>query len=408
MSRETKQIIGTITEPHLSARDAIQNFALLKSGFRAFFFCGPVFVVAAILYFILVMSGAVSVFPSAWDIISWHRHEMIFGYAGAIIIGFLFTAVPNWTGHPTPKDTLLGFIVFLWLAGRIVVFTSSYIPLWLVAFIDISFFLVCAAGILPALVKSKNKRNYFFIFLLLLLAIANGITHYYNADVNYNNDFGIRFGLNIVIIIMIILGGRVIPFFTERPLGLTIVRNKYIERLSLAFAILALITDTIGMKGIFPGFLFAIAAVINALRLYKWNSLKTFSIPLLWVLHAGYAWLVAAFALRALYNLGISMPYSIATHAFTTGGIGVLTIGMMARVSLGHSGRILAVGKPMLVSFICINLAAIVRVFGVLLFPNFTMYWLEITSLFWVLAFCIFIWIYTPILVFLNMDSRVG
>ena len=385
-----------------------KDFALFRLGFRPFFLFGAIFSFIALSYFILWISGAVIAWHSAWSAVEWHRHEMLFGYAGAIIAGFLLTAVPNWTGHPTPKGKMLALLVLLWLAGRVMLFFSAHLPDMLVAAVDVSFFLACAAALLPALIKSRNRRNYSFVALLALLALANGMTHWESVDNTNIADMGIRLGLNIIILIMVVIGGRVIPFFTEKPLGISIRRNPMIERLTLSTTIAALILDVVEAQGTVLGIAFMLAAIANGWRLLQWRSMKTLGIPLLWVLHAGYAWLVIGFATRAAYYLGFSVPVTIATHAFTAGGIGVLTLGMMARVSLGHSGRKLAVGKAMVAAFICVNLAAIFRVFGVWAFPNITMHLLECAAALWLLAFGIFIVIYTPILIRTRLDGKDG
>lgn len=388
------------TEPEAADRASF-GIALFRLGFRPFFLFGSLYGVAALAYFILLLSGAAEVLPSAWDAVSWHRHEMLFGYAGAIIAGFLFTAVPNWTGYPTPKGRSLALMVALWLAGRVAVFCSGQFPP-VAAVIDIAFFPACALGILPALLKAKNTRNYFFILLLGLLGLANGMTHVGEADA------GIALGLAIVTLMMVIIGGRVIPFFTERALNIAIFRHLYIERLAPISAAAALASGMVGIPAFLAGLLYLLAAGVNAWRLGGWQSGKTRRTPLLWVLHAGYGWLVIGFAAKGASLLGFNIPSTIATHAFTAGGIGALTLGMMARVSLGHSGRPLAIGKAMTVAFACVHLAALVRVFGVWLMPDLTMRWLEIAAGLWLAGFGIFIVIYAPILLRPRVDGRDG
>lgn len=390
-----------IEEPHAANRIS-SGFALFRLGFRPFFLFGAVFAVVALAYFILLLSGTVEFLPSAWDAVSWHRHEMLFGYAGAIVAGFLFTAVPNWTGHSTPKGTALALVVLLWFAGRVAVFTSSYLPAALVLAVDCSFFLVCAMGIWPALIKSKNQRNYFFVALLALLAFANWLAHGNHANT------GITLGLNIIILMMVVIGGRVIPFFTERPLGITIQRNPRIERFTLISTLIALASEVAAAPAALTGTAFLAAAVANGWRFSQWQSVKTLKVPLLWVLHAGYLWLIVGMAMRAVSLVAQDIPATLATHAFTAGGIGVLTLGMMARVSLGHSGRPLAVGKEMTAAFACINLAALLRVFGVWLVPGLAMRWLEMAAGFWIIAFSIFICIYAPILIRPRIDGKDG
>ena len=398
----------SIEEPQTPQQRGRGEFALFRLGFRPFFLFGPLYSIFALGYFILWVSGVISAWPSAWNALVWHRHEMLFGYAGAIIVGFLFTAVPNWTGHSTPRGLPLAAIVGLWLAGRVALLFSSYLPSNLVAAVDCIFFLVCAAGIAPALIKSKNKRNYFFIALLLGLSAANMLTHTYSDENAGLAALGIRIALAIIVIMMVIVGGRVIPFFTERPLGLNIPRKPLLEKAALLTSIIALGADAAELSSVAAGVACLAAAFVNGWRLSGWQSLRTVKIPLLWVLHLGYGWIVVGFAIKGLELLGVDVPAIAATHAFTAGGIGTLTLGMMARVSLGHSGRPLAVGKAMVVAFAAINLAAFCRVFGIWLFPSLTMRFLESSSILWLIAFGIYVAVYAPILLRPRLDGKVG
>lgn len=397
----------SIEEPSAPQKNK-QAFALFRLGFRPFFLFGSAFSVFALGYFILWMSGAVSAWPSAWDALVWHRHEMLFGYAGAIIAGFLLTAVPNWTGHPTAKGRSLVLLVVIWSVGRLAVLFSAAFPSGLVAAIDASFFAACAVAIAPALIKSKNRKNYFFIALLLGLAIANALTHTYAEESAELAMLGITLALDVIIMIMLIIGGRVIPFFTERPLGITIPRDQRIEKLALATTVLGLVAEALEISHILAGGLLLASAFLNGWRLSTWQSLKTLHVPLLWVLHLGFAWIVIGLALKGLELVGADIPPIIATHAFTAGGVGVLTLGMMARVSLGHTGRPLTVGKAMTSAFVAINLAAFCRVFGVWLLPAHTMRFFEVSAALWLVAFGVFLIKYTPILMRPRLDGKDG
>ncbi|MEK6746150.1 MAG: NnrS family protein [Pseudomonadota bacterium] len=269
-------------------------------------------------------------------------------------------------------------------------------------------FLTCAAGIAPALLKSKNKRNYFFIVLLLGLSIANVLTHTYSEEDAELSALGIRIALAIIIMMIVIIGGRVIPFFTERPLGLSIPRKPPLEKAALLTSIIALGADAAELSSIAAGVACLAAGFVNGWRLSGWQSLRTVKTPLLWVLHLGYGWIVVGFVIKGLELLGVDVPAIAATHAFTAGGIGVLTLGMMARVSLGHSGRPLAVGKAMMMVFAAINLAAFCRVFGIWLFPSLTMRFLEASSALWLIAFAIYVVVYAPILLRPRLDGKDG
>lgn len=383
-------------------------WALFRLGFRPFFLFGATFSVAALGYFILWMSGAVTYWPGAWDALVWHRHEMLFGYAGAIIAGFLLTAVPNWTGHPTARGRSLMVLVAIWVSGRVAVFFSAMLPPLLVAALDVSFFIACAMTITPALVKSKNYRNYFFILLLFGLSSANALTHTYTEESTELATIGLSLALSIIILIMLVIGGRVIPFFTERPLGISIPRYPRIEKLAIGSTILGLLAEATQLSPSLAGALLLASAALNGWRLFTWQSFKTIRVPLLWVLHLGFGWIIVGLAMRGAAMLGANVPSLVATHAFTAGGIGVLTLGMMARVSLGHTGRPLVVGNAMTIAFAAINLAAFCRVFGIWLLPDQMMRFLEVSSALWLLAFTLFIVRYAPILVRPRLDGKDG
>lgn len=389
---------------HISGTPAkAPRMALFRSGFRPFFLLGAVWAMVALAVFILAFSGTMEPPQSAWDVIAWHRHEMLFGFVGAIIAGFLFTAVPNWTGRPTPKGAVLAAIVGLWVAGRVAVTCSAHLSALLVAAVDVSFFLACAAGVAPALIQSKNRRNYVFIVLLALLATANVLTHMENYA-----DMGIRLALAIVTMMMVIIGGRVIPFFTERRLGIAITRNPRIERLTLVATVAALLLDVVAFNDGWTGAAFIAAAVLNGWRWSQWQGMKTLCVPLLWVLHAAYLWLAASFLLRAGALLELGVPLPAATHALTAGAMAGLILGMIARVSLGHSGRPLEIGRAMTAAFLCINATAFIRVFGVWIFPTLTMELLQLAAILWLGAFGMFLTVYTPILLRPRMDRKDG
>lgn len=327
---------------------------------------------------------------------------MLFGFAGAIIAGFLLTAVPNWTAQPTPKGFWLALVFALWLGGRIAVLCSAHLPWMLVSAIDVSFFLVCAAAIAPALFRARNQRNYLFIALLITLALANALTY------SQASRTGIRLALAVITLMLVIIGGRVIPFFTERRLGITISPHIALERWVAATTGLALLLDVFAANKLLLGFSYFAAALCNMARFIRWQRLKTMTVPLLWVLHLGYGWLILSFFLHAGMSMGFSIPPTIATHALTAGAIGTLILGMISRVSLGHTGRPLEVGKIMVIAFATVNIAALCRVFGVWVFPSYTPTMIWISAALWLLTYGSFLWIYTPILIGPRVDGGNG
>lgn len=364
---------------------------LFSLGFRPFFMMAIAFFIFVILYFTFSYAGYLPYNTIRWDLVTWHRHEMIFGYSSAVIAGFLLTAVPNWTGQQTPKDIKLFLMCLLWLAGRVAVFFSAFLPKYIVALIDVPFYLVCALAILPALLKSHNKRNYFFLFLLIAETVANLIMHFGDPIV------GMRMGLNIIVLILLIIGGRVIPFFTENATRVKIYRNPHIEKTAMVCAIIAAIFDVWRVFPLLSATALLVASFANLWRLAQWKTNKTFDNPLLWILHLGYFWLVVGMFLKAIDLFGFDLPFAVANHTYTIGGIVTMTLGMIARVSLGHTGRPLKVNAWIVASFIMVSIAAFARVFVVWIFPQTAIAIYILSALLLSISFIILARYYFPI-----------
>jgi uncharacterized protein involved in response to NO len=210
---------------------------------------------------------------------------------------------------------------------------------------------------------------------------------------------GINLGINLIVLLIAIVGGRVMPFFAERAIsGLKAKRWSIIEALALASLVLLAATEFVYPDPLFLGLLSILAFLTHAMRLSGWYSNRIWSVPILWVLYLGYGWLVLGFALKALVMLGTLSPF-LALHGFTVGGIGVVTLGMMARVALGHTGRAMTAAKPIVIAFVLLNLAALARVLVPIAFPHEYLFFIAASGVLWILAFSIFTYSYTPILV---------
>jgi Uncharacterized protein involved in response to NO len=341
--------------------------------------------------------------------ISWHSHEMIFGYAAGVIAGFLLTAVRNWTGLATATGSSLAVLVALWLLGRILPFFVETIPGWLISVVDLAFLPALTASIAVPLIRHAEKRNLLFLPLMLALFAGNLLVHLeLLGGVPGVARYGIFLGLYLIILLIVIMGGRVIPFFTERALsGVVIKRRPLIEWLAPVTVIAFMLAELLFPNSQVAGVLAGLAAIINAIRVVSWYSHRCWQVPLLWVLHLGYGWIVVGFLLKAAAAFGlIAAQFTI--HAFTVGGIGVLTFGMMARVALGHTARPLRVGSSMAVAFALLNVAAIFR--GLL--PAFLPLWFSqlilLSGLLWIAAFLVFVIVYMPILTQSRIDGQPG
>jgi len=376
-------------------------------GFRPFFLLAGWLAILLMAFWVPVFVGGV-----ASDIyyaqIDWHSHEMIFGYTVAVIAGFLLTAVRNWTNTPTPSGLPLAGMSALWLVARILPILVAIFPRWLIAAADLAFLPTLVTGIAVPLLQNKEKQNLIFLPLLAVLWSADLLVH---ADVlglapNLARK-GVFLGLDVIILVIVIMGGRVIPFFTERALSVVLKRWRIVEWLSPVSVILFLVAELFRPDSITSASLAALAACANGARLAGWYTPRYWRVPLLWVLHLGYGWIVVGFYLKAGTALGL-VPPQFTIHAFTVGGIGVLTLGMMARVSLGHTGRPLKVGAAMTTAFVLINLAAVGRGLLPPFFPQFFSQLIVASGAFWIAAFTIFIIVYTPILIQPRVDGRPG
>lgn len=376
-------------------------------GFRPFFLLAGWLAILLMAFWVPVFVGGVS-FDTYYGQIGWHSHEMIFGYTVAVIAGFLLTAVRNWTNAPTPSGLPLAGMGALWLVARILPILVAIFPRWLIAAADLAFLPTLAIGIAVPLLKNNEKLNLIFLPLLAVLWSADLLVH---ADVlglapNLARK-GLFLGLDVIILVIVIMGGRVIPFFTERALSLVLKRWRIVEWLSPVSVVLFLLTELFVPDSVTSASFAALAACANGARLAGWYTPRYWRVPLLWVLHLGYGWIILGFYLKAATALGL-VPPQFTIHAFTVGGIGVLTLGMMARVSLGHTGRPLKVGAAMTTAFVLINLAAVERGLLPPFFPQFFSQLIVASGAFWIAAFTIFIIVYMPILIQPRVDGRSG
>ena len=387
---------------------AIFNYPLFALGFRTFFALAGLFALILIVLWNALFKGELDLdnyFPSTL----WHGHEMLLGYAVAVIAGFLLTAVKNWTGRPTASGDQLAGLGLLWLYGRILPFYSGLLPDALIALVDFSFLPVLAYQISKPILQAKLYKNLVFIGLLLLLTIGNGLVHSEVLGLQENSAWtGIQIVVATIISMILVIAGRVFPFFTERGLpGTLALRNPLLDALAIASAILVFILQLFSVSGGMLALAAIFAAVTNIARISGWYVQRIWYVPLLWVLYIGYGWIILGFVLMAFSAYGLVLP-SLAVHAFTIGGIGVLTLGMMARVSLGHTGRAMKASNAMAHTFILINLAALFRVLLPITLPNWYGVLVYGSTLSWLAAFSLFNFIYLPMLTSPRVDGQEG
>ncbi|TAN66266.1 MAG: NnrS family protein [Methylobacter sp.] len=386
----------------------IFDYPLFALGFRAFFALAGLAALILIVFWNAMFNGTLTAehyFSNTY----WHAHEMLLGYAVAVIAGFLLTAVKNWTGKPTLIGDPLAGLCLLWLYGRILPFYAGVLPDALIALVDFSFLPALAYQVSKPIIEAKQYRNLFFIGLLLLLALGNGLIHIEMLGLQDNTAAtGIQLVVATIIILILVIAGRVFPFFTERGIpGTLIIKNPLLDSLSVASAVIVFALQLFGISGTLLALAAGVAVAVNAARLAGWYVQRILYVPLLWVLYAGYGWIILGFMLTVLSAYSV-VPSSLALHAFTLGGIGVLTLGMMARVSLGHTGRAMKASNAIAIAFALINLAALFRVLLPIAMPDWYENLLYVSILLWLAAFSLFVFVYAPILTRARIDGQEG
>ena len=365
--------------------------ALFDLGFRPFYLLAGTYAALAVPLWALQYAGWL---PGAN--IAWHAHEMIFGYAFAVIAGFLLTAVRAWTGRPTPTGAVLAAIAALWLLARALAFVSLPLAAWTGAL----FALAVAWGIGRPLVAAGNRRNLFFIVLVLGLGAAGVLAQIYP-------QLGLAVGLDVVLFVMAVVAGRVVPMFTNNGVpGAGARRIDWLEQAALGSILLLAALDAFELVALAaPAAL--LAAALHAARLALWNPQRTLRKPIVWILHLSYAWIVVHLALRGLTGFGL-LPYALGTHALTVGAIGGLTLGMMTRTARGHTARPLVAGRAETAAYVLVQLAAVARVFVPLALPAAYVGATLTSALFWFAAFAMFTVAYVPILTRARLDGQPG
>jgi uncharacterized protein involved in response to NO len=384
------------------------GFALFALGFRPFFLLAGIAAVAMLAVWVGLYRGDVAL-GNYYGTVVWHSHEMLFGYAAAVVAGFLLTAVRNWTGVDTITRIPLAILAGIWVLGRVLPFLSEVLPGAVIAVVDLLFIPALVVAIAHPIIKAKMWNNLFFVPLLLAYAAGNALLHAQLLGLTENTlNAANTLGIAMIILLLAIMGGRVIGFFIERGLGGVQVKSwPLVEKLCIISILFYFSLELMLSSGVVLAVTALLTAVIHTIRLVGWYHKGVWSISLLWVLYLGYAWIAVGFLLKALAALGYISPF-LALHAFTAGAIGVMTLGMMARVSLGHSGREMRAVKGISLAFALVNLAAIVRVLLPMVMPDHYVALISASGVIWVVAFLLFAFVYTPILIRPRVDGRPG
>jgi uncharacterized protein involved in response to NO len=375
--------------------------AILSYGFRPFFLFAAAWSAAAVALWIPLLKGSLYL-PTALDPIQWHTHELIFGYVPAVIAGFLLTAVPNWTGRLPVAGAPLLALFLVWAFGRLAVLCSAWIGLRLAGCIDLSFLIVLASIIARELVVGGNIRNAGVLALVGLLLIANMLS-YAEVFFSFGRGLGNRLGIAVILVLIMLIGGRIIPSFTRnwltrRATGRTPAPFGRLDVATIVASSIALAVWVTVPEGQATALLGLIACALNTIRLYRWAGERTFAEPLVLILHVAYAFVPLGFFLLLL---AIVWPEIVsptgALHAWTVGAIGIMTLAVMTRASLGHTGRPLTASRPIQFIYVAAMIAVLARLvaaFGLLREPM-----LNLSASAWVLAFVGFVVVYAPLLI---------
>ncbi len=387
------------------------GFAVLAHGFRPFFFLAGLWAAGALLLSIGMLQGHVAL-PTHLDPVTWHLHEMLFGFVAATLTGFLLTAIPNWTGRlPLQGAPLLG-LVGLWIAGRAALAVSAVIGAWPAALIDVAFLLVVVVVALREIITGRNWRNLPIVAAVTLFLCGNILIHAEALELIETTGLGQRLSIATIVALISLVGGRVVPSFTRNWLvkqGASRLPASFgiVDRATLLITLLALAVWVVLPDGALTGGLIALAALASGVRLARWQGWATSAEPLVWVLHLGYFWIPAGLALLALSEWWPALPPSGALHALTAGAIGTMTVAVMSRATLGHTGRALHAGAGLAIAYGLISLAAATRIISAAVESDaLPLLWIAAAS--WIGAFAIYLAICGPMLLFQRPDGKEG
>ncbi|MFZ1413157.1 MAG: NnrS family protein [Defluviicoccus sp.] len=375
--------------------------ALFSYGFRPFFLLSGIWAAAALTLWMLSFLGFLSL-PTVFDPVSWHAHEMLFGFAAAAVAGFALTAVPNWTGRLPLQGAPLLFLVALWLAGRAAVITSAIIGGWTAAVVDVAFLAVLLAAVAREIVAGRNWRNFSIVAALAFLCGSN-VAFHIGALTSQGTTGAARLAIAVLIVLICLIGGRIIPSFTrnwltKRGKGRLPASLGGFDKLTIAVTLAAMACWTYAPPSYVTGVTAAIAAVFNLVRLVRWAGERTAAEPLLWILHVGYLWIPAGLGLLAITSFDLSVAPSVGLHALTGGAIAIMILAVMTRATLGHTGRDLHAGSVTTALYLLIIIAGISRV-AASLDATFFIPLVITSAVAWVAAFGAFIGLYGPMLV---------
>lgn len=367
-----------------------QGPAIFSFGFRPFFLAASGWAVVAMVIWVTALAGAIEL-PTRFDPITWHVHEFLFGYLGAVTAGFLLTAVPNWTGRLPVIGWPLAALSGLWLAGRLAIMVSGYLPTGLAALIDLGFPLALTMFLLREIIAGKNWRNLIVLAMMTVFGIANAVYHIEAAF----DGYGARMGIAAGIMMISVIGGRIIPSFTRNWLvkrGITQLPTppmQWFDRLTLLATVAGLVSWVFAPTNVGVAGGLGILGAMHLLRLARWQGHRTTAEPLVLVLHLAYAFVpIGAFAMAMSIFWPAILPPQAALHIWTAGAIGLMTLAVMTRATLGHTGQVLHARKATVAIYATLLVAVGMRLVGQM----------HMAGAAWITAFALFCLVYGPLL----------
>ena len=374
--------------------------ALLSFGFRPFFLGAAIWSAVAMALWLPMLTGSLTL-PTAFNLFEWHAHELLYGFLPAVVAGFLLTAVPNWTGRLPILGTPLLLLFLLWIAGRIAVMTSALTGLWFAAAVDLAFLASLIAVIAREIIAGRNYRNLRVLLLVSVLLVGNAVFHL-EAWLGSGNGYGKRIGIAVAVMLISLVGGRIIPSFTrnwlaKRAPGRLPAPFQRFDAVCVLAAAAALISWILAPDIVPTAILLLIAGALHTIRLARWAGERTVPERLVLVLHVGYAFVPLGFFLVALSIVAPDVVSATgALHGWTVGAIGLMTLAVMTRASLGHAGRELTATWPIMVLYAAVLTAAAARIMAAFEIARMPM--LHISAAAWMIAFGGFALVYWPML----------
>ena len=384
----------------LRRRRMAASHPFFRGGFRPFFFAGAAWALVALALWICSLLGQLSL-PAALEPLAWHRHEMLFGFVGAVIAGFLLTAVPNWTGGLPIAGWPLAGLFSLWAAARLALLFSATVSLWLAAFLDVGFFLVL--GLLAAReVLEAQNRNIPVVGMILLFGLADALDYLANTDVIPFPDLGWQLAISLAVLLISLIGGRIIPSFTRNWMAKRGMKNGLptqpgrFDLFVIAATAGALLAWLAGPQETPVGIVLIVAGALQAIRWARWSGWRTFADPLVLILHVGYLWVPVGLVLLG-FSLAELVPRSAAIHSLTAGAMATMILAVMTRASLGHTARELKASPLTVFTYALVTLGALLRVAASLRLIDYDM-GIDVAGIAWGGAFLLFLIAYAPVL----------